>query len=434
MKIGPLYEYQSYHINELLTEDISRLELKNKLYQLSQKTKLFQFDGSILRTSKYVGILGFNEIIIQVLPKLLRYEHNKTSHLLSNLFYILSITKTSDDYLEEFSSETNYSEDLFELIISTYAKNLLRLLLKEPISRYETEKVNTTRPKGKIDLNKTLMVQITNKSKTICTIDQLTFNNKHLRFFKFICIKCLAITDLPETKRTLNSCLKLMADVKHTSFDSFEASKIVLQRQHVNYKKTLSLALMILRSISPTFNGRNLEPISIEFDMNYLFEKYVNHLCQKYKHQLNIDTATAQRPVLLIDSLLNFNSRRHETYNRSGRIDTLLKMKHGQKIILDAKYKIIEKHSNIDITLQDIYQISTYEKLITSSKKNVTSALIYPAAGETYHLQLQNQEHQLKWFIKTLDLHKDLRNSESEIVAELRALLECMVPETMGAS
>ena len=425
-KLKPLHEYQTYALKDLEVDGLSKTELKNALSHMSHKTKLFDLDGSTLKTSHNVGIAASNGIYIQVLPKLLMYNEGRNSNLLSNLLYMLSVCKDTFNYLGESSAEIDSSQDLMELLIFNYASILLKLVAREPLLRYIDQEVITDRPRGKINLDRTLKIQLENKAKTACYINELSHDNLELQFFKYVCAKSLTITSSRKTKSILRSVLSLMRNVSDKIFGGHEASRITLSRQFVRYEKPLSLGLMILRSLNPIFKGRDIKPLSIEFDMNNLFERYLNYLCIKYKDRLNAKNVISQKPVTLIDSLLNLDLDTRQKYKRIGKIDTFLSMNQGKDIVLDAKYKVLQNSSKPDFSLHDLYQINTYQSLAASSSRKVASALVYPKNHDDKCLQLENQDYQVKWFIKTIDLHRNLRSDELDIVDEISAFLGVM--------
>jgi 5-methylcytosine-specific restriction endonuclease McrBC regulatory subunit McrC len=446
VKFPILYEHQSIRFDDLISDAAARSELKVVLSHVSDMTRLLKFDGFSITTSSWVGVVVFGGIHFQVLPKLLADVDQKPSVLLSNLTYMLSVTE-EDHALDDSAASIAVSDlDLIDTVALQYASGLLRALKRQPILIYVQYDENLTRPRGRVDLTKTITLNYANRALIYCNFDELTPNNPILQTMKFVALKLKSLVSSPEVTERLNICLRTLESVDAIKAKDSEIQNFTLNRQWAMYEQPWRFAKLFLKNLGPNLSGDGIAPLALEFDMNKVFEGYITYLCERYAKDLGLSRIYSQARVPLVNRLSLLTSSNENItekakspseveYNRVSQMDLVLETDSQKSIVIDTKYKRVsnpqkqvdQESESGNIGLSDLYQLFTYGHLRGSSTSPSPAALIYPRDNDEFRVKLSNSDKNMSWYAFTLDLHTDLRENERELVDGIRGMIQEMV-------
>ena len=138
-----LKEYETTEPWILNSKDILEIEKINKL----AKTEIFEIQANNrIRAKQYVWIVKVNNKNIQVLPKIFWDEQDS---IMKNLLYMLSYTKKLNIKESDIANLWKVN-DLFEIFIYIYAKELIELLKKDFKKNYNNIEENSSFLKWKL--------------------------------------------------------------------------------------------------------------------------------------------------------------------------------------------------------------------------------------------------------------------------------------------
>src|SRR5688572_19679603 len=99
------------------------------LRRVASDSNLISFDGHWVETGAYVGVVIHDEVTLEVLPKLVDFERDGQSYLLSNLTYLLAVTDSGFD-LDPYPATDSHEVDLFDALAHQFGR-----LLRQAIAR-----------------------------------------------------------------------------------------------------------------------------------------------------------------------------------------------------------------------------------------------------------------------------------------------------------
>lgn len=307
--------------------------------------KYFSQDWSRVKAKQYCGILNYDRKDYYILPKI--SKDDSKSRNLDIFIYMLKFVYNIKIENEEIASSKNIeSNNLLEIFIQVFAKNLFKELQKGIYKEYITEQENLTTLKGKYLINENLKYNFTN-SKIYCEYDEFSANNKLNQFFLYAIKTLMSFT---KNKKLLKMCELVLDDVEYRHID-IDMLKIHFHRLNQRFKNSFEFAILLLKKSIPLFE-KDKKSFAFLFNMNELFERFVGKL---YK-ELYSDTKTPKSSRKFGDLYL--------------KPDIIINSKN---LIIDCKYKIIEDDKIA--SRADRYQMYVYG----NNYENInTTMLLYP--------------------------------------------------------
>jgi len=153
-----LKEYETIEPWILNSKDILEIEKINKL----SKVEIFEIHANNrIRAKQYVWIVKINNKNIQVLPKI--FWNNQES-IVKNLLYMLSYTKKLNIKESDIANLWKI-DDLFEIFIYIFVKELIELLKRDFKKNYNKIEENSSFLKWKLLFSRHIKNNLFNKSK-----------------------------------------------------------------------------------------------------------------------------------------------------------------------------------------------------------------------------------------------------------------------------
>jgi 5-methylcytosine-specific restriction endonuclease McrBC regulatory subunit McrC len=169
---------------------------------------------------------------------------------------------------------------------------------------------------------------------------------------------------------------------------------------------------MILRKQSLDFSGRGEVPVSLEFDMNKVFEAYVATLIKEMQLDIQGCKISCQREISLSDSRFGLRSS-DDGDVVNGIIDLDIESEGSISFVIDTKYKILEAGEN-PLT-SDIFQVLTYAEFRSrQTNKKFVPLLLYPKTSSSEPIAYVSKVAGWSWVTGFVDFDDSLKKSEEK--------------------
>ena len=364
-----LYEYQD------VTKDLAEHIKATPALQ-----RYFKADFNTVKASHYCGIVHLDGENHYILPKIADHKDDANLKIFT---YMLSYAYDIKVKNEDLANAQNHqSDNILEVFIQLFAKNLLQELQRGIYKEYITEQENLPVLRGKYLINQNLKYNFT-KSKIYCEYDEFSMDNALNQFFLYA-IKRLML--FAHNKKLLKQCELALDEVAAMQLDINQLN-IHFHRLNSRFSESYEFALLLLQRSIPLFE-KEKRSFAFLFDMNLIFEKFIGNICGSLD-----DRTTLQNKKKFLDLTL--------------KPDIIM-----EDLIIDTKYK---KLDTIDeIKQSNKYQMYAYAKCYT---KDVM--LLYPKYRKDITVDLLLDDIHLS--IRTIDLDFDGGYSEYIHVVRKRA-------------
>ncbi len=417
------FEHERKTFKDLEQLGLSKKD-RNKLIKLNRKLKIFKVEYDTIKAKQFVGALKINNTTIQILPKIYKNERNeeqKQKEALTNLLYMLSYTKRLK--IKENFANLSKNNDLFEIYIYLFAKNLLREIENGIYKNYNKKEENLTYLKGKLHTTKQIKHNYINKHKLYCKYAEFSENNLMNKIFKYIVELLKNITNNPKNKKLLSDLSFILSDIDYKTITINDFEKVKFNRMNERFKPYIEMAKMFILNESINLNSKDLKTFSLIFNMDYLFEEFIGTILKKYCDEIFNSECIIHLQhsgLYLLTDENNNNTFRLKpdivVYNSNDANKPFL--------IIDTKYKnlIDDKTKNYNINQSDTYQMFAYLKKYNCK----TGILLYPKYEKDFNKKYAfNEEEYL--FINTINLKHNGQNQKEyveNVKIELMSLIE----------
>lgn len=371
---------QCYEHETLKFDSHDHLFLKlQKMYGL-KGVPYFSLGHNCVKFNEYVGVIQVGLQVIEVLPKADRSsnfkmgdEEQKESwkRLLIDMIKKSGVINVKSTGSSNLKLSSNSILDLyFELFLNEIEYLIHRGLLK----KYKKAEGNIKSLKGSISFNKHIQHNHIHQERfytkhTVYTTDHLFHQilKKALDLIKSL------VTDIALKARILK------IDIEYPEVASINITKstfdnIVYNRQNERYRNAIDIAKLLLLNYHPDIIKGEERVLALMFDMNVLWEKFVIKTLKK-------KFITENLPFNINGQVSKeFWASMHENVKRI-RPDIVIiptdKEEDGNRIILDTKWKNIDKSK--DISLDILRQMYVYHEYFNAKKV----AIIFPGEIES---------------------------------------------------
>ncbi|MCO5114325.1 MAG: McrC family protein [Bdellovibrionaceae bacterium] len=439
MKFLKFFEYGGFEkslgeeSNSISDLNLTDAELQY-LRSISEKTiigsPIFEITQSKINATSIVGVIAFDGVHIEILPKLLRNNrssnNNNNSSILQNLMFMLSYTNELDIYDSGVGSLSENSDSFIEAYIAIFADRLSKHLIRHGSPKAYVEKnENLNTVKGKIDFAKQSTINCFNQSRIYCNYAEFTEDNGLSRAFKFVSQSLIQLTKSSSNTSVLNRCIGLLDGVKGEYITGSEIDRLSIGKRNQNFIALINLTKMFLKKMRPEFSGQKKnKAFTLLFDMNELFEEFVFMVLKRNESYLNIKVQ-AQKHKRLVNAERDF-LRDGEWQNRAlfaTYTDISITLSDGRIFIIDTKYKVVHSGKNhYGISNQDAYQILAYRQ-IHKDEVEPSVVLLYPRSKEDLQKEFRINGSETTFMAWTVDISVDLGKNMNLLVENLRNLI-----------
>ena len=344
-----------------------------------------------ISTKNYVGTVVFKGQQLNIYPKMFREEKEDDdtseldlNHLMGNLIQWLEYCSKFEFPYINIKSELKGVDNLKELFITVFVKNLTQCFERSGYFQYEEKTEDLSSIKGRFDIKDYYTRKYANGvlDKFQCIYSSFEFDNLLNRIIKYTCKKIITDTR-PSNQKAIRSILTKLSDVEDVRCTPKDCDKVKLGKMHANYRIILSMCKMFLLNSTSTYTVDNAESFCFLFPTELLFEGFIGGFIQ--------DVIGGQGKVKLqasemdlIDSII-IDGKEISTGGFNMKHDILCDLGDKGIFVLDTKYKQIQRLEgnteqeishivNNEVSQSDLYQVITY-----ASKRNTDKAyLLYP--------------------------------------------------------
>lgn len=323
--------------------------------------KYFSVGHKSISLFQYVGVIQVGNLTIEILPK--ADKNSSDVKKWQNAFLImLKESRLLEANIPGYADLKLRSASLLEIFLETYINEVQKIYRTGIVKKYRKVEENSNSLKGKLNFDKNIQHNLIHKERFYNTFQVYDRNN----IFNQILLKALRTlmyTNLSSTLRSkLLELLFAYEGIEEINITEDTFLNLKYDRRTEGYRKAIDLARLILLNYSPDIQAGKDNIISLLFDMNEVFEKFIYYRVKKASNYLPMKVKA--------------QNRKYFWENKTIRPDLVIEYEddnsgENKRAIIDTKWKVLDKINPSD---SDLKQIFTYN-LHFGAKKGV---LLYP--------------------------------------------------------
>lgn len=328
-----------------------------------------------LRARGVVGVIATPGCQLEILPKIEGARESKVSDatLRGRLIHMLSVAY---DLPIEAGAMTQLGwqrETILELLIRLFCEKLTNAV-RQGMPRYYLEQEDDLPTlRGRLDVIRQFATFPVSPQKLACRFDALSQDIALNQVMRAVITKLSRLTAALDNQRALRELKFLYADVADVPPSALRWDLIVLDRTSRRWRDLLSLARLFLADRHQQTSAGSIDGYSLLFEMNVLFEKYVERLLTRILagSGFRVSSQGGHRDCLFEDDVGRFRTRPDLIIRRGDEI----------ALIIDTKWKRMSPRIHDPkqgVSQADVYQLMAYGRLYDCSKV----MLLYPHHGE----------------------------------------------------
>lgn len=328
----------------------------------------FSANGRYLQAKSYVGTIQTkSRYSIEILPKIYKGKDDEDNSKDIFLELLRILYKLPNFKHIEKANFQNENMPLLEIFISMFLDEIAMILKKGIKSDYIVNQDNLHFLKGKILVSEQIKRNYIHKERFYVEYDEYTPNRAENKLIKSTLRYLLNLSSSYDNIRLLRMYQEHMYGVNYSlSYNAdFRSCKTNIRGME-HYKNALIWAKVFLGKESFSSFSGEIIAFAILYPMEKLFENYVEHKLNEKYINYQIDAQNGEE-----DFVMNLFGVRP---------DYIIRDKEEIKIVADAKWKIIEKES--DLSQSDFYQLFAYKHIYEYNDKTLESLELYYPKSE----------------------------------------------------
>lgn len=337
--------------------------------------------GDTISFNNYVGIVelpsGFQ---IEILPKVSLSQDDNNANTKRVFLKMLKCLKEFEGKAFQSALLNADRMNLYEVFIHMFIEETRKLTKSGIKSAYIQSEDNLRFFKGKLDVNKQILMNSAHREKFYMIYDEYLVNRPENKLVKSTLLKLLNLTQSMDNAKEIRKLLYSFELVDPSDNYEKDFSRVSLSRDMRDYELLVSWAKVFLlnRSIT-TFSGSKSGK-ALLFPMEQVFEAYIAKQIKKtFERESNgaICVSAQDSGYYLFNEPEKFRLRP----------DIVVRCNWDDKnpiIVMDAKWKrlISNPAANYGISQADMYQMYAYSKKYDASD----IWLIYPITDDVKEL------------------------------------------------
>ena len=335
-------------------------DLKNSP-DLEKDQKIFETVNQEIKTGNVIGFLGCGQERLTISS---RFSDESNDHFLHYLLHkVLHINLTSLDVA------LSREERLYQLLMYLFPKYLQAAIRKGLYKEYHRFSHNDSHVKGVIDVRNHLKKNLPFTGNIAYTTREFTYDNPLMQLVRHTIeyiknqksIGQGVLDNLSTSRENVAEIVRVTPSYKladRAKIIRGNQSKPIRHAYFHEYRKLQELCLMILNQEKHGLGYQDQKIHGILFDVAWLWEEYVHTLLPKdFIHPRNKEK---------LGGISVFSSQERKVYPDFYQEEL--------KIVLDAKYKILELTEK-GINREDLFQLISYSYILKAEK----AGLVFPS-------------------------------------------------------
>lgn len=347
----------------------------DEIKDLNEKSTIFNLYDNKIHTNNLMGFISYNNTQIKISSRF-ALDDNKDYFLHYMLMKVLSLNIINLEH-------SAYNDDSFDFLIYIFAIFFKSALRQGLFKQYKLIKHNDSNVKGAIDINRYIKNNIPFNGKISYNTREYSYDNNITQLIRH------TIEYINTKNRYILNSDNEIKDYTHQIFystSSYEKNKResiinknlkkLLHPYYYEYEPLRRICIQILRYEKLKYGSNDNTVYGLLFDGAYLFEEYLNTFLSKEK-------------FIHTESRNTKNGNSIKLLNNAWRVyPDFYKLSDGNEfnIVLDAKYKRLNKEDNENIDRNDKHQIVSYSFTLNAKK----AGFIYPLEENDFKQNTEN--------------------------------------------
>ena len=403
-------EHQKIHIRK--NRDLNKLQISYSdaeiIKAVDQKNGfIFKWGNDYVIPQQWVGLISCKDFSIEIFPKISDInEVEKSCEILYKMLEVVYDVPIKNGINAKAKLIQN---GLIEIFITNYIEYVKKYIQSGPILDYKKNIKNLKAVKGNIIFSAQINHNAINLTKFMCKYSKMDMDNKYNQIIKLTLVKMRNLSRNNKNKKIIQELLQAFDSVKLNI--NLDYKNIHVDKTHYRLKDIITLSQLFLDNYSASLTYGNYNIVSLLFDMNKLFEKYIytqlkkiykQNICYQYSKEFLLkDVKTGIKKVNL-------------------KPDMYLKLENFN-IVIDTKWKRMD---NTSIKESDAYQMNAYLSVLNNTKKCI---VIYPQSYNNVELNnsfvIRDMERDKIINTKTVDLQLLLDKNNDRFIERLRSFV-----------
>lgn len=310
-----------------------------------------------------VGVIAAPGCSLEILPKLDDKTVEPDATIRHRLIRMLDIALGLKLGYGQAATMARQAESLLDILIRLFAGRLLAELQRGLPRDYLAKEDDLPALRGRLDIKRQFTTLAVRPDRLACRYDILSADTALLRIMKACVVLLRHYARAADTIRRLNELRNLLVHVSDIPISHLQWSQVRIDRTNHRWETLYNLARLLLKRDwqSTHHDSRTQNGITLLFPMNDLFEAYIATLANRAVRSTELTVrAQAGKLYCLIEEGKE-GKQRFQT-----RPDLLIERDHQTVMIIDTKWKRIERHS-VDskngVSQADVYQMMAYARL-----------------------------------------------------------------------
>ena len=366
-----------------------------------------------------VGVIAAPGCSLEILPKIDDKTIEPDATIRHRLIRMLDVALGLKLGHGQVATMARQAESLLDILIRLFTGRLLAEVQRGLPRAYLAQEDDLPALRGRLNIKRQFTTLAVRPDRLACRYDVLSADTALLRIMKACVVLLRHYARAADTLRRLNELRNLLVDVSDIPLNHLPWSQVRIDRTNHRWETLYNLARLLLKRDwqATHHDSRAQNGITLLFPMNDLFEAYIAALANRAVHGTEWTVrAQAGRLYCLIEDDKE-GKPRFQT-----RPDMIIERNHQTVMIIDTKWKRIERHS-VDtrngVSQADVYQMMAYAQLYHCPQV----MLLYP-----HHIglgaQILNAGYRILAGEKRLQVASiDLIPDEADIVEQLIHLI-----------
>jgi 5-methylcytosine-specific restriction enzyme subunit McrC len=354
--------------------------------------------GVRVRATSWVGVVQFEHFTVQVIPKLAG-EHVGLAHLLTWTSGLDALRRNQGDRTLALVPDAH----LFDLVALLFAQACDRIVRAGLLHDYVEQEADLPVMRGRLLVSRQVRQRFGRVDRLECRFDDHLSDILENQLIAAVLGLCRLRMHHPQTRLHIHRLYSLFASVcTSNDLDLLHCfDNLTYHRLNDHYREAHTLARLIVDGLQvedPLVLGQT-RCFAFLLDMNHLFERFVTKLAA-----LALPGADYRLHPQHRDHTVIWNVTHGRPYMHI-RPDLLIETATGQRLAIDAKYKLYDERT---IDPGDLYQGFLYAHANHRSEESAAHTLLcYPAshqASPLLHLRIQGRHAEVATHIHAVGL------------------------------